>query len=169
MTETISQTGRVRRTVLRMLIVLTVLGVLYVGIDIWMTFNYGIDDGYAQWGAADMLIDYMEAHDGAWPRGWDDLRPQFEDNKGRVGWTYDRFQDRIGVDFTADPDRLRNESLESRSVTFRVIWPKSWFAATVGGDPNQRLCDYFRRKEGIVDPEPPVPEGFVPPTVVPAD
>lgn len=169
MPESISQARRRRRTVLGVLFTLLVLAVLCIGTAIWMSFTYGIDDGYAQWGAAEMVIDYLETHDGAWPRSWDDLQPQFDADKGRVGWTYDRFQDRIGINFDADPDLLRRESLESRSATFCVVWPKSWFAANVGDDPNQRLCDYFRRKAGIVDPEPPLPEGFVPPTAVPVE
>lgn len=34
---------------------------------------YGIDDAYAQWGAADRLIEFMEANDGRWPTGWEEL------------------------------------------------------------------------------------------------
>lgn len=27
-----------------------------------------LDDAYAQWGAAEMVIDYMADHDGEWPK-----------------------------------------------------------------------------------------------------
>jgi hypothetical protein len=34
-----------------------------------------IDDAYALWGAGEMVVRYMEEHDGRWPRGWGDLKP----------------------------------------------------------------------------------------------
>ncbi len=52
-----------------------------------LVITCGIDDGYALWGAAVMIIDYMEAHDGAWPSGWEDLQSQFAKTNGNVtGW-----------------------------------------------------------------------------------
>ena len=82
MPESISQPRRRRRTVLGVLVALLVLAVLCVGIVLWMCVTYGIDDGYAQWGAAEMVIDYLETHDGAWPRSWDDLQSQFDASQG---------------------------------------------------------------------------------------
>jgi hypothetical protein len=101
-----------------------------------------------------MVIDYLKTHDGKWPRSWDDLRPQFSVNNGRVGgWRFSRFQDRIGIDFNADPNVLRRKSAESPRATFRVIWAKQDSGVRVGDDRNQMLCDYFRQegKRGLAD------------------
>jgi hypothetical protein len=94
-----------------------------------------------------MVIAYMEAHDGEWPRSWDDLRPQFDAGNGNVpGRTFREFQSRIRIDFDADPDQLYRKSVESPRASFRVIWPKWELFVRVGDDPNQRLCNYFRQK-----------------------
>jgi hypothetical protein len=138
---------RSRRTLYWVLLIITLLTLLLGGVYIVVAVNYGVDDGYALWGAAEMVIDYMEIHDGDWPRNWEDLRPQFNASNGNVpGWTFEEYQSRIAIDFNADPDELYRKSLESPHPTFRVIWPKWELLVRVGGDPNQRLYNYFRRK-----------------------
>jgi len=124
------------------------LTVLSAGLWLLLPLNSGIDDGYALWGAGEMVIDYLKTHDGKWPRSWDDLRPQFSVNNGRVGgWSFSQFQDRVGIDFNADPDDLRRKSSGSPHADFRVIWAKRDSGIRVGDDPNQMLCDYFRQQE----------------------
>ena len=129
--------------VLLALVVLAAVGVCFM-----LPLGSGIDDGYALWGAGEMVIDYLKKHDGKWPRSWDDLRPQFSVNNGRVGgWSFSQFQDRIRIDFNADPDDLRRKCAESSHATFQVIWAKRDSGVRVGDDPNQTLCDYFRQQE----------------------
>ena len=72
-------------------------------------------------GAADMVIDYMEAHDGQWPPNWESLRKNFESDGGRVGGTFEQYQKRIFIDFQADPRELRRQSLTSADAQFQVI------------------------------------------------
>lgn len=120
---------------------------LVPGCCLFVSTSDGIDDAYAMLGAADMVIVYMEDHDGQWPRGWDDLRPQFEISNGNVpGWSYSKFQDRIVIDFGVDVDDLERRSLQSASADFRVIRPRRDSGVRMGADPNQMLCDCFRRK-----------------------
>lgn len=72
---------------LRTLLILTPLLGILLAIGFWLVLGvtHGIDDAYAEWGAADMLIDYMESHDGRWPSNWEALRTNFEETSGRVG------------------------------------------------------------------------------------
>ena len=128
---------------------------LVAAVYFFLTISAGINDAYALWGAADMVIDYMETHDGHWPRSWDDLRPQFEaGGSGVGGWSFEKYQDRITIDFNADPNELRRLSLDSPEASFRVIWANSLNARLgsethIGDGPNQMLCDYFRVKAGL--------------------
>ena len=130
------------------LAILVVFGVVVAGVYFMLPLGSGIDDGYALWGAGEMVIDYMKTHNGEWPRSWEDLRPQFNINNGRVGgWSFSHFQNRIAIDFNADIDQLYQKSIESPRRTFRVIWARHDSGVRVGDDPNQILCDYFRQKD----------------------
>ena len=132
---------------LGVLIAVAIFAGLAVGVYFVIPLDDDIDDGYALWGAAEMVIDYMKTHDGNWPRSWDDLRPQFNVNNGCVGgWSFSRFQERIAIDFNADPDQLYRKSVELPRAPFRVIWPKRDSGVRIGDDANQMLCDYFGRK-----------------------
>ena len=135
----------IRKALLTLLILLPVLAV-FVAVNIY----YGIDDAYAQWGAIDMTIDYMETHDGKWPPDWEALRPNFEAGGGRVGgWSFEHFQRRVAVDFHADADELRRKSIESATVPFQVIYARWTFGSAMGDGPNAMLYRYFRTKAGM--------------------
>jgi len=132
------------------LIVFAGVGVLIVNL------NYGVDDAYAQWGASDMVIDYMEDHNGQWPPSWEALRPYFDDSNGRVaGWSYAKYQQRVYIDFSADADALRKQAIASDVVTFDVIHANWSFGCMMGDGPNSDLYYYFRRTAGVFEaPEP---------------
>jgi hypothetical protein len=63
-----------------------------------------VDDAYALWGAAEMVVEYLDTHDGRWPKGWDDLRPYFDAGAGRVG---------------GGPSRSINGMLQSNGTSIR--------------------------------------------------
>ena len=80
------------RTILVTVAVLACVLLLLVGLNIY----FGIDDAYAQWGAADMVIDYLESHGGEWPTNWEALVPAFNAGGGRVGgWSFAQFRRRV--------------------------------------------------------------------------
>lgn len=140
---------RLRAALYGTITALSVITVVIIGIFIALIW-YGIDDGYALSGTSEMLVNYLDVHNGAWPRGWDDLRPQFDINNAHVGgWTFSELQSRIGIDFAADPDELRRKSAESPQATFRVVWARWSLPSYIGSEPNQTLCDYFRQKQGL--------------------
>jgi len=107
--------------------------------------GHGIDDAYAEWGAADMVIGYMEAHDGKWPRSWEELRPAFDAGGGRVGgWSFEEYRSRIKIDFTADPTELRRQALSADDPTFDVVGSTLNSGTHFEDDPNWILYRYFR-------------------------
>lgn len=135
-----------KRLLIRVTIAIAILipiALVYAGVNLYN----GIDDAYAQWGAADMVINYLRAHDGKWPTDWDSLSPYFDKNNGRVGgWTYDRFQSHVFIDFSADAEHLRKLSEKSDSVPFDVIHATSIWGSQFDGGPNEMLYLYFREK-----------------------
>ncbi|MEK6237152.1 MAG: hypothetical protein N2C14_20785, partial [Planctomycetales bacterium] len=57
---------------------------------------------------------YIEQHDGAWPRSWDDLRkvgPEFD---------YEGLSRNVSVDFDADPRVLASQT----PASFKAVQPK---------------------------------------------
>ncbi len=107
-----------------------------------------VDDAYALWGAGDMVVEYMEDHDGRWPKGWDDLRPYFDAGGGRVGgWSFDEYQRHVTIRWDVDPGALKAAAKASRGPTFRVIAAREWLAGTMGGhEPNEILYRYFSER-----------------------
>ena len=128
----------------RALIVIAIfvpIAIVYAGVNIYSH----IDDAYAQWGAADMVIDYMVDHNGDWPKCWSSLQTYFDKNNGRVGgWTFVDFQSHIYIDFGADPTQLSRLSRDSDFVPFDVIHATSIWGSRFDGDPNETLYHYFR-------------------------
>jgi hypothetical protein len=128
--------------------ILIPIALVYAGVNIYN----GIDDAYAQWGAADMVVAYMRDHDGKWPPDWASLKPYFDQNNGRVGdWSYERFQSHVFIDFAADAMHLRRLSWESDTVVFDVIHATSLWADQFNGGPNEILHRYFRESEDVPD------------------
>ena len=137
-----------RRVIHRMVIAAVIVLPLAV---VWVVSNLfqHVDDAYAQWGAADMVMHYMDDHGGEWPRDWESLAPYFERNNGRVsGWTFEVFQSRVFIDFGADPRHLRRLSQASSDVPFDVIHATSIWASQFDGGPNEMLYQWFRDVEG---------------------
>lgn len=108
------------------------------------------DDAYAQWGAADMVIDHMADHQGQWPRDWSDLKPYFEAGGGRVGgWSFEKFQEHVWIDFAADPKELHRLSQGVDQPSFNVIDSTSFFGPQFEDGPNGMLLRHFKSLEAI--------------------
>lgn len=119
--------------------------IVFAGVNI---YNH-IDDAYAQWGAADMVIDYMNDHSGQWPPDWDSLSPYFALNNGRVGgWSYSQFQSHVYIDFNANAESLRERAADSSTVPFDVIHARSVWGPQFDEGPNDMLYHYFREEGG---------------------
>ena len=133
-----------KRFLVRSLIVAALVvpaAIVFAGINV---YNH-IDDAYAQWGAADMVIDYMNDHDGKWPPDWDSLAPYFARSNGRVGgWSYAKFQSHVFIDFTADAELLRKRASGSPAIPFDVIHARSMWGSQFDDGPNGMLFRHFR-------------------------
>ena len=143
---------RVRFTVRRMMVAVAVVAVLLVLLPIvWGLLRLDwIDDGYALWGAGEMVVHYMEDHDGRWPNGWADLKPYFDSGGGRVGgWSFAKYRQRVIIRWDVDPARLEHEAKTNPRPTFRVISASGLFPGVFGGhEPNEILYRYLRQRPG---------------------
>jgi hypothetical protein len=134
----------------RLAVAIGVLALLAGILIAWVVFHlfaFGIDNAYAQWGAADMVIGYMEKHDGRWPKSWEDLRPEFEAGGGRVGgWSFEKLCSRVWVDWNPDPKALETLAVRCDKPCFDVIHPADGIDVRFGGRPNAILHAYFKAK-----------------------
>jgi len=131
-----------------------VFGLVFVILGVRYFIETSIHDAYAQKDAANLLIQYMQVHEGQWPADWDSLEQLH--SKGGSSISLDGIKSRIFIDFSADPKDLEKRSIESEDVTFDVIharWPSSM---VLEKGPNAQLYLYFRRKAGIAEPPPSV-------------
>jgi hypothetical protein len=134
------------RTLLVFVAIVAIL--MAVLLTVWSILSFDwLDDAYAQWGAGDMVVRYMEEHDGRWLRGWNDLRPYFDVGGGRVGgWSFEQYQQHIVIQWDVDPAVLEAMARANPRPAFRVISAR-WPAGTIGGnEPNEILHRYFRNK-----------------------
>jgi uncharacterized protein len=138
------------------LLAVVVVVVFGLGLYFFSTLGDSIDGAYAQWGAADIVIDYMEQNGGRWPRSWDDLHPMFDKYNGHVGgWSFEKFCNRIRIDWNADPAALRAAALAHPEPTFDVIGTNAWGDAKFEGhEPNRILHSYFRSTPAQNSPAP---------------
>jgi hypothetical protein len=117
---------------------------------------------YAVWWTADLVIEYMERHDGAWPRSWEDLRtlaetaPEVTESTDRNGSTVIEFrphasieelQRRVEVDWGADPDTLLKAPRKESGPPFRVIYLRNGKSTHYEGrEPNQMILEYLESR-----------------------
>jgi hypothetical protein len=135
---------------------LGLIGSVAVLVGVWAAWRvvhfyaFGIDNAYAQWGAADMVIDFMEKHHGRWPRSWEDLRGAFEAGGGRVGgWSFEKYRSRIWIDWDVEPRSLEAAAVQEKRPSFDVIHPADGINVHIGDmEANQLLYRYFRQKAG---------------------
>jgi hypothetical protein len=107
-------------------------------------------DAYAVWWVADMVIEYMETHNGEWPRGWDDLHEPYETCVRRSGrpWTFDQLRNRVDVDWAADPARLVVATDNGTGPPFQVVWLRSGRSTHwQSREPNRMILDYLHAQK----------------------
>jgi hypothetical protein len=114
-----------------------------------------LPDAYAKWDVGNLLIEYMETHDRAWPKRWEDLEECYTvlnsdarrsgDRFLRSGQSFAELQRRIAIDFTADPATLPQAQTRPGQEPFRIVWSLSG-SKTVweGAEPNEMILYYLK-------------------------
>ena len=108
-------------------------------------------DAYKNWAMGDLIVAFMEEHDGAWPSDWDDLRPTCKKLGGRLigGETFDSLQRAVDIDFEFAPESAADAiDASDTEPVFCVIWLKNGSTAHYEGDePNQRVFDFLKTRK----------------------
>jgi hypothetical protein len=118
---------------------------------------------YAVWWTADLVIEYMERHEGAWPRSWEELRalaepaPSVTESKepdGRVIVEFrpmasiDELKQLVEIDWDATPEKLLVEARKDGDSPFRVIYLRDGRTTHYEGrEPNRMIMEYLESKQ----------------------
>ncbi|HAU37543.1 MAG TPA: hypothetical protein DCX07_07465 [Phycisphaerales bacterium] len=140
-----------KKTIATLILTLLLAAVLCAGtffvIAIRHCLKITVPNAYAVWWVADMVIEHMEANDGAWPSGWNDLRDDYEwcTKKAGRSWTFEELRSRVEVDWSADPSRLLKTAPQFQDKPFRVIWLRDGSNAYwAAHEPNTMILEYLK-------------------------
>jgi hypothetical protein len=113
-------------------------------------FRHVVDDSYAKWGTAEMIIAFYEDHKRL-PANWDDLRPAFVTGSAfpRGGLSFPKIQNLVVVNFDrlGELQRASNEKVLPPVIQARDGRTAHWS----GAEPNEMVFEYFHQKP---QPEP---------------
>lgn len=125
----------------------------YIGFNMWRTVTQ-IPEAYAAWDSATLVIEYMDTHDGAWPRSWNELltaaKTLPKGDRHIRGTPIDQFSTLVRIDWGADPGKLAEATPAPNALPFRVItradgsdFPTLW----TGAEPNILVWEYLKQKD----------------------
>ena len=138
-------------SVKRVLLILTVvvIGIIAaVAHGIYHLTAVTIPHSYAAWTTGDLLIEYMDTHDGKWPRGWEELREARDSlvHKDRnIYFDFEKLPAIVKVDWNADPEALA-KAFPDVKVVMQLDGTKleaKWGADT---EPNAKVGRYLSEK-----------------------
>src|SRR5437763_1042319 len=95
---------RVRRRLIVGLVILAVAVASWATVAFIRTVLDVPRQAYAVWQTADLVIAYMDRHDGAWPRSWEDLRalslsaPDVSESEGLDGSVSIEFRPKASIE-----------------------------------------------------------------------
>ena len=128
-----------------------VLALVLVGGGIWWAYHISISairNSYAVWWVADIVVVHMQQNDGAWPRGWEDLRKPYQTRIERTrdqAWTFEELRGRVEIDWAADPTKLAQATPVKDKPPFRVIWLRDGSSVYwQGKEPNRMILAYLK-------------------------
>jgi hypothetical protein len=141
--------------ILNSIAIVTVIGLLAAaGFGIWMLKKASelSRDSDAVLLVAEMVVEHLEASGDEWPRGWEDLRDDFQVCKGRSEQprTFEELRELVCVDWTATAASLTKAVSETAKPTTKVIWLANGGSVHwKGGEPNQIVYSHFADRIAI--------------------
>jgi hypothetical protein len=154
--------SRIKRRLIAGLTIALVLGAVYGGVAFVREVRGRPKEAYALWWTADLVIDYMDCHDGAWPKSWDDLRDNAERARdvtqstepgGSVNVEFrpkpniEELERLVEIDWDANPDELLKASRRGVEPPFRAIYLRNGRSTHYQGrEPNQMILEYLESR-----------------------
>jgi hypothetical protein len=154
--------SRIKRPLIAGLTIALVVGAVYAGVAFVREVRARPKEAYAVWWSADLVIDYMECHDGAWPKSWDDLRDHAERAREvtqsteadgsvivefRPKANIEELEQLVEIDWDANPDELLKTSRRGLEPPFRVIYLRNGRSTHYEGrEPNQMILEYLESR-----------------------
>lgn len=111
---------------------------------IWNALR-NVEDCYAQWGAAEVVISFHDKH-GRFPGDWSELELSFERGGAphAIGLSFEQLREKAQIDF--DRLHLLEETFEREDDIPEVITATSGRQVHYSGaEPNELVFQYFRR------------------------
>ncbi len=130
-----------------------IVSCVVIGGGFWLYHEIGeiVRDAYAVWWAADLVVAHMEANNDQWPKGWDELRADYDTCVKRSrsqSWSFEELKSKVCIDWSADPSELSKSVVGSEKPQFRVIWLRDGSKACWAAyEPNEIIADYLQRKQ----------------------
>jgi hypothetical protein len=147
-----------RKSITVAVLLLLLGGLICFGYVLYHDLYVTIPDAYAVWNTATLVNDYMDAHDGTWPRGWDDLRRTYEASNRPNPPNPEHMADlraRVAVDWGADPRLLRAARPNGDKPPFKVIWLRDGGSAYwSGAEPNTLVWEHLQHPPDVAQTRP---------------
>jgi hypothetical protein len=106
-------------------------------------------DQYAALQVKEMLIEFMMANDGDWPKDWEDLNKAYESvaKKGGDYCTFRDIRERVVISFELTPATLSQVAQQQGNDSPTFISLRSGRDAVwYGVDMNQRIAEHLRAR-----------------------
>jgi len=131
------------KKIIRVLAVASLGGAIWFGYILWDYTQVAVPDGYAAWSAAALINEFMDAHDGALPRGWGDLRETLAKRPQPSGVPMADIEARVVVDWAIDPRALAADP----NAEVRLVWLQAGRRLRFGVDPNELIRSHIRDRQ----------------------
>jgi hypothetical protein len=123
-----------------------------------------VDDAYRAWGTADMLVAYMDANHGQWPKRWGDVRTFMVNHPAKYHTVadFEEVREHMEIDFSFDPAAVDTTiEFNEDAPAFRAVWLRNGSSARwEGAGPNEIIFAYLKAARDrdatrVVTPEAP--------------
>ena len=146
-----------RKKRILLFIVLPITLVLTVGGYFVFSFLYmlaHVQEAYAAWDCATLVIEYIATHDGRWPQSWEDLSTAIATAEKHdrhlyelTGNNYTEITKLVKIDWTADVSKLTRTELKEGELPFKVITcPDGSRFPVVWEEPNTLIWEYLQER-----------------------